>query len=93
MNFDCLFAKDLLTELENNHQTLENTLIILDESSMVSSQHFHLITKLVEQKGVRLCYLGDKEQCPSPSAGKDFELTQSYGQKTVYVTDFIRFKD
>lgn len=88
---DVLIKK--LTELENNHQTLENTLIILDESSMVSSQHFHLITKLVEQKGGRLCYLGDKEQCPSPSAGKDFELTQTYGQKTVYVTDFIRFKD
>jgi conjugative relaxase-like TrwC/TraI family protein len=88
---DVLIKK--LTELENNHQALENTLLILDESSMVSSQHFHLITKLVEQRGGRLCYLGDKEQCPSPSAGKDFELTQSYGQKTVYVTDFIRFKD
>ena len=88
---DILIKK--LNELENNHLSLENTLLILDESSMVSSQHFHLITKLVEQRGGRLCYLGDKEQCPSPSAGKDFELTQSYSQKTVYVTDFIRFKD
>lgn len=82
-----------LGSLEKGQMSLENKMLILDESSMVSSQQFHLIAKLVEENGGRLCFLGDKDQCPSPAAGKDFELGQKFSDKTLYVKDFVRFKE
>ena len=51
-----------------------NTLFLLDESSMTSNAQLDGFTKLVEQSGAKVAFLGDMYQLQSKEAGKPFEL-------------------
>jgi hypothetical protein len=73
--------------------SLEKTIFIVDEASMLSSPQGHELIKLVEKKAGRLYQVGDDFQLPSTKNGRMFGLTQDYGIKTAKLTDIIRQKD
>jgi conjugative transfer relaxase protein TraI len=70
-----------------------NTIFIVDESSMLSSPQGHELIKLIEQNSSRLYLVGDDSQLPTVKNGRTFGLSQEYGIHTVEMTDNIRQKN
>ena len=72
--------------------SLTKTLFIVDEASMLSSPQGHELAKLIEQKGARLVFVGDRAQLPSVNNGRIFGLTQDYGAPTTVMNEILRQK-
>jgi conjugative transfer relaxase protein TraI len=70
--------------------SLQNTVFIVDEASMLSSPQGHELAKLVEQKGARLCFVGDEAQLPSVKNGRIFGLIQDYDVHTSVMDEIVR---
>lgn len=70
--------------------SLEKTIFIVDEASMLSSPQGHELIKLIEKKGARLYLVGDDAQLPSVKNGRIFGLSQEYGIQTAEMVDNIR---
>ena len=60
--------------------SLNKTVFIVDEASMLSSAQGHELIKHVELTGARLVLVSDKAQLPSVNSGRLFWLTQDYEQ-------------
>ncbi|MCB2056449.1 MAG: conjugative relaxase [Novosphingobium sp.] len=73
---------------------LANTVIITDESSMVSSRDMLRLTTLAEQLGVaKAPFMGDRQQLSAIEQGKMFAVSQASGQATVRMDENIRQKN
>lgn len=73
---------------------LANTVIITDESSMVSSRDMLCLTTLAEQLEVaKAPFMGDRQQLSAIEQGKMFAVSQASGQATVRMDENIRQKN
>lgn len=73
---------------------LANTVIITDESSMVSSRDMLRLTTLAEQLEVaKAPFMGDRQQLSAIEQGKMFAVSQASGQATVRMDENIRQKN
>ena len=73
---------------------LANTVIITDESSMVSSRDMMRLTTLAEQLDVaKAPFMGDRQQLSAIEQGKMFAVSQASGQATVRMDENIRQKN
>lgn len=73
---------------------LANTVIITDESSMVSSRDMIRLTTLAEQLDVaKAPFMGDRQQLSAIEQGKMFAISQASGQATVRMDENIRQKN
>ncbi|TXH17739.1 MAG: conjugative relaxase [Gammaproteobacteria bacterium] len=73
---------------------LANTVIIIDESSMVSSRDMLLLTTLAEQLDLaKAPFMGDRQQLSAIEQGKMFAVSQASGQATVRMDENIRQKN
>lgn len=70
--------------------SLQNTIFVLDEASMLSTTQGHELIKLIEQKGGRNILVGDDAQLSSVKCGRIFGQAQEYGIQTSKLTDIIR---
>ena len=70
--------------------SLQKTVFIVDEASMLSSPQGHELARLVEQKGARLCFVGDDAQLPSVKNGRTFGLIQDYDVHTSVMDEIVR---
>lgn len=70
-------ASFLFEHKDKENVDLSNSVIILDESSMVSNNDFKLLTEIVEKSGARVAFVGDVKQIESVAAGALFRLIQS----------------
>ncbi|HIF0232775.1 TPA: MobF family relaxase [Legionella pneumophila] len=70
--------------------SLQKTVFILDEASMLSTIQGHELIKLIEQKGGRQILAGDDAQLSSVKCGRIFGQAQEYGIQTSKLTDIIR---
>jgi conjugative relaxase-like TrwC/TraI family protein len=72
---------------------LANTVIITDESSMVSSRDMLRLTALAEQLDLaKAPFMGDRQQLSAIEQGKMFAVSQAAGQATVRMDENIRQK-
>ncbi|MFC4194694.1 MobF family relaxase [Novosphingobium lubricantis] len=73
---------------------LANTVIITDESSMVSSHDMLRLTTLAEQLDLaKAPFMGDRQQLSAIEQGKMFAVSQASGQATVRMDENIRQKN
>lgn len=73
---------------------LANTVVITDESSMVSSRDMLRLVTLGEQLGLaKAPFMGDRQQLSAIEQGKMFAVSQSAGQATVRMDENIRQKN
>jgi len=73
---------------------LANTVIITDESSMVSSRDMLRLTTLAEQLDLgQGAVHGDRQQLSAIEQGKMFAVSQASGQATVRMDENIRQKN
>lgn len=73
---------------------LANTVIITDESSMVSSRDMLRLTTLAEQLDLaKAPFMGDRQQLSAIEQGKMFAVSQASGQATVRMDENIRQKN
>lgn len=73
---------------------LANTVIITDESSMVSSRDMLRLTTLAEQLDLaKAPFMGDRQQLSAIEQGKMFAVSQASGQATVRMNENIRQKN
>lgn len=86
------FDKEL-GQLKRQQESLNKTIFVVDEASMLSNPQGHKIIKLAEHFQTQLVVIGDKAQLPSPSSGKWFSVTQDYGIDTITMTDNLRQTD
>ncbi len=70
--------------------SLNKTVFIVDESSMLSSPQGHELLKHIERTQSRLILVGDKAQLPSVNNGRIFGLIQDYGIETTLMDDIVR---
>lgn len=70
--------------------SLEKTIYIVDESSMLSSQQGHALIKNIERTHARLILIGDRAQLPSVNNGRIFGLIQDYGISTTTMHEIVR---
>jgi conjugative relaxase-like TrwC/TraI family protein len=70
---------------------LANTVIITDESSMVSSRDMLRLTAIAEQLDIaKAPFMGDRQQLSAIEQGKMFAVSQAAGQATVRMDENIR---
>lgn len=79
--------QELLNAKKNS---LQKTIFILDEASMLSTIQGHELVKLIEKKGGRQILSGDDAQLSSVKCGRIFGQAQEYGIQTTKLTDIIR---
>jgi len=73
---------------------LANTVIITDESSMVSSRDMLRLTAFAEQLDLaKAPFMGDRQQLSAIEQGKMFAVSQAAGQATVRMDENIRQKN
>lgn len=73
---------------------LANTVIITDESSMVSSRDMLRLVTLAEQIDLaKAPFMGDRQQLSAIEQGKMFAVSQASGQATVRMDENIRQKN
>lgn len=70
-----------------------NTIIFLDEASVVPAHQMQDLMQRVEQYGARLVFLGDRKQTQAVEAGKPFEQLQDAGMQMAHITAIQRQKD
>jgi len=79
---------------EASKAALANTVIITDESSMVSSRDMLRLTAIAEQLDVaKAPFMGDRQQLSAIEQGKMFAVSQASGQATVRMDENIRQKN
>ncbi len=71
--------------------SLQKTIYILDEASMLSTIQGHELIKLIEQKGSRLFLVGDEGQLSSVKCGRIFGQAMQYNIRTTKMSDLIRY--
>jgi len=64
-------------------------LIVLDESSLASTKHFHKLLRLLGPEDKVLC-VGDVRQHQAVEAGSPFEQLQQHGMTTFALTEIVR---
>lgn len=70
---------------------LANTLIVVDESSMVSTKDMDRLTLIAERlKLEKLIFMGDRQQLSAIEQGKMFAASQAAGTATVRMDENIR---
>jgi conjugative relaxase-like TrwC/TraI family protein len=73
---------------------LANTVIITDESSMVSSRDMLRLVTIAEQLDIaKAPFMGDRQQLSAIEQGKMFAVSQASGQATVRMDENIRQKN
>jgi len=82
-------AHHALTRAADN--SLQKTIFMLDEASMLSTIQGHELVKLIEKKGARLFLIGDDDQLASVKCGRIFGQSQEYGIQTTRMTDLTRY--
>lgn len=70
-----------------------NTIVFLDEASVVPAHQMEALMKRVEQHGARLVLLGDRKQTQAVEAGKPFEQLQDAGMQLAHITEIQRQKN
>lgn len=71
----------------------QKTLVILDESSMASTEKLSNLLLLTKNTNTRLAFVGDVAQLPAIEQGKMFWFLQKIGIETTHVKDIIRQKN
>lgn len=69
------------------------TIVILDEASVVPAKDMKKLMKIIERKDARLVLNGDIKQTQAIESGKPFEQLQNLGMATAYLKDIQRQKD
>ncbi|MDI1363141.1 MobF family relaxase [Methylotenera sp.] len=78
----------------NKYQGLDkNTLIVLDEASMVSVRDMHALLKEADSKQSRVLLVGDVGQLSAIEAGKPFAQLQQAGMETAKLDEIQRQQD
>lgn len=78
-------------DYEATKASLKNTILVLDESSMVGSQPMKSLVTIANTLGVdRLVMIGDRQQLSSIDAGKSFALAQAGGVTMVRMDENLR---
>jgi len=79
---------------EEARAELSNTVVITDESSMVSSRDMLALLGLAERLDLpKAPFMGDRQQLSAIEQGKMFAVSQSAGQATVRMDENIRQKN
>ena len=73
-----------------SNNSLQKTVFIVDEASMLSSPQGHELAKLIEQRGARLVFVGDDAQLPTVKNGRMFGLIQDYEVETSVMDEIVR---
>ena len=77
--------------LSDNQKYKENTLFIIDESSMIGNSDYAAIQKKIISNNARALFAGDITQLQSPNSGIPHELTIKSGtQKVAKMTEIMR---
>jgi len=84
---DIAFAKRYTEDFERRPE-----MWVVDESSFLSQKQKSVIDAMAQKAGSKVVYLGDILQLQGVEAGKPFELAQSHGVSTAYMTEISRQK-
>lgn len=81
--------KSFLIEQEQEQTLTEKTLVLLDESSMVSNRDSSKFVKLIHTTGARAVFLGDIQQHQSIESGKPLQIMLQQGDIKMACMDNI----
>ncbi len=71
--------------------TLEGTLLVVDEASFVSMAQMHSLARIAEATGIaRVALVGDRAQLRSVEAGQPFRVLQKAGMDTAVMDEVMR---
>ena len=78
-------------ELAAAREKLGDSLLIVDESSMIGTAAMHLLLAIAERSGVaRVALVGDRRQLSAVDAGQPFRLLQDGGMPTARMETILR---
>jgi conjugative relaxase-like TrwC/TraI family protein len=81
-------------DLATERAKFENTTLILDEASMVSTVQMKGLFDITEKLEIdRVVLVGDKKQLRAIEAGQPFRIMQTQGMETPQMNEIIRQKD
>ena len=84
------FANFLLTT-QNDNQRFDNTLFIIDESSMIGNKTGTLLLNTIVERGGRIILSGDHTQLSALESGDVFRLGQEFSvAKTALIDQIVR---
>nr|MBN5937220.1 conjugative transfer relaxase/helicase TraI [Legionella anisa] len=86
-----LNARTIDSFLQNDLPIDSQTLLIVDESSMIDNSRYHALQKKAIEFNARIAFTGDITQLQSLSSGIPHELTiKSKSQKTAFMAEIVR---
>jgi conjugative relaxase-like TrwC/TraI family protein len=68
----------------------KRTLLVIDESSMVSARDARFILRQVEEAGARAVLVGDSRQIKAVEAGRPFQQLQAAGMRVAHMNEIQR---
>lgn len=68
----------------------DRTILVVDESSLVSAKQMHFVLKQAERSGARVVLVGDSGQYQAVDAGKAFAQLQNAGMQVAVVDKMLR---
>ena len=87
-------AETIAAFIARKHKALtSNTLLVLDEAGMTSTNQIHAVMSAVRDSGCRLVLIGDTSQLSAVEAGKPFAQLQNHGMATAVVGQIQRQKN
>lgn len=93
LGIDAQTLKRFLIDQGQTPTLQANTLVLLDESSMVGNQDYAALTQLIHQQGARCVMLGDIAQHQAIDSGKPSALLLKEGSLAVaYMDEIVRQK-
>ena len=75
----------------NGPKSLTDTIVLVDESSFLSTKSMNLVLKnLIDLKPARIVLSGDRRQHGAVEAGRPFDIAQKAGMTTAVMKDIVR---
>lgn len=82
-----------LISASSKKNELANTIVILDESSMVGMKDMQNFFRIIKANQIRAILIGDTKQLNSPAAGQPFYQLQKANMQTAQMTEILRQKN
>ncbi len=79
--------------LQNMRNQFRKTILVVDESSMISTKQMHSLLDISSKLKLRVVLVGDHKQLSAVEAGKPFEQLLENKMKYVSMTEIIRQKE
>lgn len=86
-------AKNLVNKIKDENNIRYGDIVVIDEASMISENHYDIINQIAKEMGAKIIYLGDEAQLPPVNEDNISKVFHSPNGKVLRLTQVERTGD